>query len=67
MKKLQLFLLLLVFTFSGIYARKQFIIKSAHLSKADTVWVFTPTDYKSTSSKTYPLIYLLHGWSGNYL
>ena len=66
MKRFQLILLLLIFAATNVHARKQYIINSNYISKADTVWVFTPSTYDSNSSKAYPLIYLLHGWSGNY-
>jgi len=61
--------LCLIFTaalYSGLSAQKQFVIDSPHISKADTVWIFTPAGYADNTSKTYPLVYLLHGWSGTY-
>jgi len=45
-------------------AQQQFVIQSEFLVKPDTVWVFTPAE--NTSNDTLPVIYLLHGWSGNY-
>jgi putative tributyrin esterase len=45
---------------------ERIIIPSAHLSKADTVLVFLPQNFDKTSIKKYSLVYLLHGWSGNY-
>lgn len=66
MKKIFPIQLLLALLFSGIQAQTQHILNSKHISKADTVWVFTPLEYKSTPAKSYPLIYLLHGWSGSY-
>jgi S-formylglutathione hydrolase FrmB len=65
-KKALLILAFLVILFSGLRAQNQHILNSKHISKADTVWVFTPSEYKSNPAKAYPLIYLLHGWSGNY-
>lgn len=43
---------------------KLLVIKSQFLPSADSVLVFTPENYKTT--KKYPLVILLHGWSGNY-
>lgn len=66
MKKNLLSLLIVVVLVSGLAAQKQHVLSSKHISKADTVWVFTPVDYSSDSAEIYPLIYLLHGWSGSY-
>lgn len=66
MKTLLISLVLIAVVVSGLSAQKQHIISSKHISKADTVWVFTPSDYNANPVKTYPLIYLLHGWSGSY-
>lgn len=45
-------------------AQQQFVIESNYLVKPDTVWVFTPDDHNK--EKAFPVVYLLHGWSGNY-
>ena len=62
MKKIISFI---VFTFiiTTVFAQKQFILESGYLSKPDTILVYTPDDYKTVS---YPVIYLLHGYSANY-
>lgn len=39
-------------------------IKSDLIPDIDSILVFTPDDYKLTNN--YPLVILLHGWSGNY-
>jgi putative tributyrin esterase len=57
---------LLIVLVSCSAAQKQHVLTSEHIAKADTVWVFTPSDYTANPAKTYPLIYLLHGWSGSY-
>ena len=49
-----------------VLSQQQFVIKSENLTKADTIWVFTPNDYDELTNTAFPLIYLLHGWSGNY-
>jgi putative tributyrin esterase len=66
MKKILLSLVILVAMISGLSARKQYVLTSKHISKADTIWVFTPANYSKNPTKSYPLIYLLHGWSGSY-
>lgn len=66
MKKPLLILTFLVLLFTGLQAQTQHILNSKHILKADTVWVFTPSEYNSNPATAYPLIYLLHGWSGNY-
>ena len=46
---------------------EQHIIKSLYIDNPDTIWIFTPAGYDPTNpAKTYPLVYLLHGWSGTY-
>jgi putative tributyrin esterase len=66
MTKILLPLVIVVSFISASWAQKQHVLTSKHISKADTVWVFTPANYSANPAKTYPLIYLLHGWSGNY-
>jgi len=56
----------LIILFFGVKAQKQHVLTSEYIAKNDTLWVFTPSDYNVQPEKTYPLIYLLHGWSGNY-
>ncbi len=66
MRNILLTLAILVTLISGVSAQKQFILASKNIAKPDTVWVFTPSDYSANPAKSYPLIYLLHGWSGTY-
>lgn len=66
MKRFLAFFLLLSAAMHGMQAQEQLILRSANLPVADTVWVFTPSDYTSTPAKAYPLVYLLHGWNGSY-
>ncbi len=47
-------------------AQDQIVIRSKNLSKPDTVWVFTPSGNANIAHKNFPVVYLLHGWSGNY-
>lgn len=46
------------------FGQNQLVYQSKNLPKADTTWVFTPRNYKK--AKTLPVIFLLHGYSGNY-
>jgi len=56
----------LIAGFSCTKAQKQHVLTSKYIAKADTIWVFTPSGYEANPSGSYPLIYLLHGWSGTY-
>jgi putative tributyrin esterase len=66
MRKILLSLVVLVALIPGLSAQKQYVLTSTHIAKADTVWVFTPANYSDNPAKQFPLIYLLHGWSGSY-
>lgn len=58
-------LFLILFTASlTVVAQDQLIYESKNLAKPDTVWVFKPQSYNQ--NQQLPLIYLLHGYSGNY-
>ncbi len=45
-------------------AQDQLIYKSKNLSKPDTTWVFKPQNYQQRDK--FPVVFLLHGYSGNY-
>lgn len=66
MKKLCL-LIILAFTFfnSSFGAIDTVSIYSASMSKNVKCVVITPSDYKKSNNR-YPVVYLLHGYSGNY-
>ncbi len=66
MKKLVSYLLF-IFTLISCSSNKQnlVVIESDYLPTEDSVLVATPENY--SSDKNYPLVILLHGWSGNYL
>jgi putative tributyrin esterase len=55
------FLFLLSITAS---AQDQIVYQSKNLPKADTTWIFKPKSYKKTDKM--PVIFLLHGYGGNY-
>ncbi len=65
MKKILFILIIIVFVSSC--SKKEhdtLIIQSKFLPSEDTVLVFTPANY--SPEEKYPLVILLHGWSGNY-
>ena len=55
--------LLLLFSII-LNAQQQLIINSSYLVSPDTVWVFTPNN--GDLQNALPVVYLLHGWAGNY-
>lgn len=63
LKKFILVFTLVVVSFYA-KAQEQLVYQTKNLAKPDTVWVFTPKSYKSVDKL--PVIYLLHGYSGNY-
>jgi putative tributyrin esterase len=58
--------ILILFTFicSVASAQDQLIYQSKNLPKLDTTWVFKPKNYEQL--KQMPVIFLLHGYGGNY-
>lgn len=66
MKKILLTALLFSCLLSLRAHREQIVLRSSYLSKPDTVWVFTPAGYGTQTARNYPVVYLLHGWSGSY-
>ena len=59
-------LFIIPFIYFQVFAQEQFVINSDYLGKPDTIWVFTPENYDDSSVSMFPVIYLLHGWSGSY-
>lgn len=45
-------------------AQDEVILQDARIGDADTVWIFKPKDYNADIA--YPVVYMLHGYSGNY-
>ena len=66
MKKYFLISICIIGCIVRLFSQQQFILQSDKLTKADTIWVFTPADYDENIHQNYPAIYLLHGWSGTY-
>jgi S-formylglutathione hydrolase FrmB len=66
MKKYFLLTIFIIGLFASTFSQQQFVLQSENLTKADTIWVFTPAGYADNIDKSYPAIYLLHGWSGTY-
>ena len=54
----------LIFASFFASAQDQLVYKSKNLAKPDTTWVFKPQNY--TQKDKLPLLFLLHGYSGNY-
>lgn len=63
---LKIFFIILVF-FSSLYSYSTdtIIFKSVYLPKSDTVLVFTP-ESKTQTDSAYSIVYLLHGYGGDY-
>ncbi len=58
-------ILLPVFLFAAlIYPQDTLFFNRSYIPHTDTTLVFTPSDYNPSVS--YPLVFMLHGWSGNY-
>lgn len=67
MKSIMLIIIIILIFFSGCSNPKPpetVIIESSYLPSQDSVLIFTPESYPKDNS--YPLVILLHGWSGNY-
>ncbi len=60
----KLFLLLLLSFTVYIFPQDTLIIKANYIPYADTTLVFYPQNYNKENS--YPLLFMLHGWAGNY-
>lgn len=58
------FILLFCFSASTVSAQDLLVYKSQNLPRLDSTWVFTPK--RVETGKRLPLIFLLHGYSGNY-
>ncbi|MFH2143294.1 MAG: alpha/beta hydrolase-fold protein [Bacteroidota bacterium] len=52
-----------LFIFSG-FSQNLHVIKSSYLSNVDSILVFVPENYNRIEK--YPVVFLLHGYSGNY-
>lgn len=59
-----LFVTTIILFFISAPAQELLVIESKNLPKNDSVYIFTPDDYNT--SKTYPVVYLLHGYGGDY-
>ena len=64
----RIFFLLLLFTAPAIRAQKvdTVAVYSPSMNKDIKNVVILPKDYGTVSGKTYPVLYLLHGYNGNY-
>jgi S-formylglutathione hydrolase FrmB len=50
----------------NIGAQELMVIRSEYLKCNDSVLVFTPVSYSHSQRGNTPVLFLLHGWSGNY-
>lgn len=64
MKKIILSLFVVLALQQMGFAQEQIVYQSKNLPKPDTTWVFKPANYKK--GEKLPVIFLLHGYSGNY-
>ncbi|WP_379086658.1 alpha/beta hydrolase [Pedobacter sp. UC225_65] len=64
MKKIILSIVLVFVLQQVTVAQEQLVYQSKNLPKPDTTWVFKPKSYKK--AEKLPVIFLLHGYSGNY-
>ncbi len=56
--------LLLTFVSWSAFAQETIVYKTKNLAKPDTTWVFKPQNYRE--KEKLPVLFLLHGYSGNY-
>ena len=61
-----LILFLIIFSFISCYKKEPtlHVVQSKSIPQSDSILVFTPNNYEI--DKKYPLVILLHGWSGDY-
>ncbi len=59
-----LIFLLLITTWLSAFSQEQHLFYNKNIPGTDTVWVFKPDNYDETLN--YPVVYILHGYSGNY-
>jgi len=59
-----LFIILLLLSSLEIFPQDTLLINAEYIPHTDTTLVFYPNDYNVKSQ--YPLLFMLHGWSGNY-
>lgn len=63
--KQTIFLFVIILTAGlSLKGQEKWAIDSPYLNQTDTVLIFKPDSYNAT--KSYPLVYLLHGYSANY-
>ena len=59
------FIVLFILSVSSIFAQEKLIIDAKYIPYPDTTLIILPADYETVRME-YPLVVLLHGWSGNY-
>ena len=63
MKKLVLLFSIILFS-ASIFAQDTLLISKNYIPHTDTTLIFTPKNYNP--DQKYPLVFMLHGWAGNY-
>jgi len=67
MKRLKHILVFLVLAYScSLNAQELFVIKTQLLEHPDSVAYYLPKTYSSTTKKNFPVVFMLHGYGGNY-
>lgn len=64
MKLLLVIAVILVIHNTFLFGQDEIVFSSDNIPHNDTNWVFKPSNYKASDS--YPLVIMLHGWSGNH-
>ncbi len=59
-----LILTLLIILSAKVFSQDTLLVNAKYIPHTDTTLVFQPKDY--SPAKSYPLLFMLHGWSGNY-
>ncbi len=65
-RKIFIYLFLLLLFPLNLSSQELFVISSKYLKCNDSVLVFTPENLPCSPKSETPLLFLLHGWSGNY-
>jgi len=66
MKKLSLGLFIYFLIVQMTMAQQTFRLSPKNIPYTDSTLVFLPQQYSKETTKKFPLLFMLHGWSGNY-
>ncbi len=62
--KTNLLFLVIFLSFSNLFSQDTLVFQADYIPNPDTSLIFRPSNYDE--AQNYPLVILLHGWSGNY-